>query len=90
MTKPRTYACSFVFFIILSLHTKADRLQNQNHMSVVFITYSSERERDHCRLKECIEMPTRFHSQFVPHKSMWLKRLLTLKETGDVRAGLMH
>lgn len=30
------------FFIILSLHTKADRLQNQNHMSVVFITYSSE------------------------------------------------
>lgn len=42
MTKPRTNACSVVF-IILSLHTKADRLQNQNHMLVVFITYSSER-----------------------------------------------
>ncbi len=85
----------FCFFsIILSLHTKADRLQNQNHMSVVFITYSSERERererDHCCVKEYIEMPTRFHSRFVPHKSVWLKRLLKLKESGDVRAGVMH
>lgn len=90
MTKPRTYACSFVFFIILSLHTKADRLQNQNHMSVVLITYSSEREGDHCCVKEYIEMPTRFHSRFVPHKSMWLKRLLTLKEKGNVRVDEMH
>lgn len=50
-------------------------------MSVVFITYSSERERerDHCCVKDYIEMPTRFHSWFVHHKSMWLKRLLTLK-----------
>lgn len=35
MTKPRTDACSFVFSIILSLHTKADRLQNQNHVGCI-------------------------------------------------------
>ena len=68
--------------LILSLHTKADGLQNQNHMLVVFITYSPERERerDH-RVKEDIEMPARFHSGVVPHKSICLKRRLTHKKT---------
>lgn len=69
-----------ICFIILSLHTKADRLQNQNHVSFVFITYSPESKRDH-RVKENIEMPTMSHG----HKSMQLQRLLTLRENGRMR-----
>lgn len=81
------------FFHNIELAYKGRQVtKSKSHVGCIHYIFIRERGRegDHCCVKEYIEMPTRFHSQFVPHKSMWLKRLLTLKESGNVRAVVMH
>lgn len=98
MTKPRTYACIYVFFYNIELAYKGRQItKSKSHVSCIHYIFIRGwwwwwwgGWGYHCCVKEYIEMPTRFHSQLMPHKSMWLQRLLTLKGKRHARPAVMH
>lgn len=93
MTKPRTYACICFFLYNIELAYKGRQItKSKSHVSFIHYILIGEggEERDHCCVKEYIEMPAKFHSRLVSPVSMRLKRLLTLKGNGDVRPAAMR
>lgn len=93
MTKPRTYACIYVLFFLYNIELAYKGRQitkSKSHVSFIHYILIREGGRDHCCVKEYIEMPAKFHSRLVSPVSMRLKRLLTLKGNGDVRPAEMR
>lgn len=87
------HLCFFLYNIELAYKGR-QITKSKSHVSFIHYILIRERgrgeERDHCCVKEYIEMPAKFHSRLVSPVSMRLKRLLTLKGNGDVRPAEMR
>lgn len=73
MTKPRTNACSLVFFHNIELAYEGGQITKSEPRVGCVCYVIHQRDRDQRCVKEHIEMPARFHSRFCVSKQRCIK-----------------